>query len=80
MMAADLRDSLSNIKVPTLVYGSWIGFKQYTDHDKTLANLKEQYARLPGAEIRLNDTARHFIMWDDPQWMFAQMDPFLVAK
>jgi len=80
LMSTDLRQAISAIHSPTLVLGSWIGFKQYTDHDKTLANLKEQYARLPGAEIRLNDTARHFIMWDDPQWMFAQMDPFLVAK
>lgn len=79
MMGADLRDSLANIKVPTLVFGSWIGFKQYTDHARTEANLKAQYARLKGAEIQITDTAHHFIMWDDPEWMFRHMDRFLAA-
>ena len=25
----------------------------------------------------VTDTARHFIMYDDPQWFFAQLDAFL---
>jgi len=25
----------------------------------------------------LHDTARHFIMWDDPAWFFGQIDAFL---
>jgi len=79
MMASDLRESLADIKVPTLVFGSWIGFKQYTDHARTEANLKAQYARLKGAEIQVTDTAHHFIMWDDPEWMFRHLDRFLAA-
>jgi hypothetical protein len=27
--------------------------------------------------LSLTDTARHFIMWDDPDWMFGQLDRFL---
>ncbi len=77
MFAADLRDDLARIKSRTLVLGSWIGYKEYTDGPKTLANLKLQYSRLPDVQIRLNDTARHFIMWDDPEWMFAHIDAFL---
>jgi pimeloyl-ACP methyl ester carboxylesterase len=77
MMAADLRDALADIKVPTLVFGSWIGFKQYTDHARTEANLKTQYAKLKGVEIEITDTAHHFIMWDDPEWMFRHLDRFL---
>jgi pimeloyl-ACP methyl ester carboxylesterase len=77
MMATDLRDSIANIKVPTLVLGSWIGFKQYTDHARTEANLKAQYAKLKGVEIRITDTAHHFIMWDDPEWMFGHLDRFV---
>jgi N-formylmaleamate deformylase len=80
MFAADLRDDLARIKSRTLVLGSWIGFKEYTDAPKTLANLKLQYSKLPDVQIRLNDTARHFIMWDDPEWMFAQMDAFLTTS
>jgi pimeloyl-ACP methyl ester carboxylesterase len=77
MFAADLRDDLARIKSRTLVLGSWIGYKEYTDRPKTLANLKLQYSKLRDVQIRLNDTARHFIMWDDPEWMFAQIDAFL---
>jgi N-formylmaleamate deformylase len=77
MFAADLRDDLAKIKSRTLVLGTWIGFKEYTDQPRVEANLKAQYAKLAGVEIHVADTARHFLMWDDPQWMFAQMDNFL---
>ncbi len=77
LFSADLRDDLSQIKSPTLVLGSWIGYKAYTDHARTEANLRSQYAKLAGVEIRITDTAHHFIMWDDPEWMFGQLDRFL---
>jgi pimeloyl-ACP methyl ester carboxylesterase len=79
MYSADLRPGLTNIKTPTLVMGSWIGWKQYTDRAATLANLRRQYADLAGVDIQLTDTAHHFIMWDDPEWMFGLMDRFLGA-
>jgi pimeloyl-ACP methyl ester carboxylesterase len=77
MMAADLRDAVAQIKVPTLVFGSWIAYKQYTDRARTEANLRAQYAKLAGVEIQVTDTAHHFIMWDDPEWMFSHLDRFL---
>ncbi len=80
LWATDLRDDLAKIKVPTLVLGSWIAFKQYTDHARTEANLRSQYAKLGGVEIEVTDTAHHFIMWDDPNWMFGHLDRFLNAK
>jgi pimeloyl-ACP methyl ester carboxylesterase len=77
LFGADLRDDLSAIKVPTLVLGSWIAYKDYTDHARTEANLKAQYAKLASVEIQLTDTARHFVMWDDPEWMFRHLDRFV---
>jgi pimeloyl-ACP methyl ester carboxylesterase len=77
LFGADLRDSLAAIKVPTLVLGSWIAYKDYTDHARTEANLRAQYAKLSGVEIQVTDTARHFIMWDDPEWMFRHLDRFV---
>jgi pimeloyl-ACP methyl ester carboxylesterase len=77
LLAADLRDDIAAIEGPALVLGAWIGYKQYTDHDRTEANLRRQYAKLEGVEIQVTDTASHFIMWDDPHWMFARMDRFL---
>jgi pimeloyl-ACP methyl ester carboxylesterase len=81
LFTADLRGDLAKISSPTLVLGTWVGYKEYTDRQRTEANLRRQYAKLAGVQIRITDTARHFVMWDDPDWMFAQMDPFLgVAK
>ncbi len=77
LFGADLRDELGAIKVPTLVMGSWIAYKQYTDRQHIEANLRAQYAKLTGVRIAMCDTAHHFIMWDDPAWMFGQMDGFL---
>jgi len=77
LFSADLRGELDKIKSPTLVLGSWIGYKEYTDHPRTESNLRRQYAKLAGVDIQVNDTARHFIMWDDPNWMFGQFDRFL---
>jgi pimeloyl-ACP methyl ester carboxylesterase len=80
MVAGDLRDELANIKVPTLVLATWIGYKQFTDHARTEANLRAQYGKLTGVEIQITDTAHHFIMWDDPEWMFGHLDRFLSVK
>jgi pimeloyl-ACP methyl ester carboxylesterase len=77
LYGADLRDALAKIKVPTLVLGSWIAYAKYTDHARTEANLRVQYAKLAGVEIQITDTAHHFIMWDDPEWMFRHLDRFV---
>jgi N-formylmaleamate deformylase len=36
-----------------------------------------QYKLLPNKTIIMSDHAKHFIMYDDPQWFFEQMDQFL---
>jgi len=80
MYGTDLRDDIAAIHSPTLVLATWIGYKQYTDHPKTEANLHREYAKLEGADIRITDTSRHFIMYDEPQWFFTQIDGFLGVK
>jgi pimeloyl-ACP methyl ester carboxylesterase len=78
LFSADLRDDIAKIKSPTLVMGSYIGYPSAT-HDAVEANLRRQYAKLKGAEIQVTDKAHHFIMWDDPEWIFGHMDRFLRA-
>ncbi len=77
MYGADLRDNIETIHSPTLVLATWIAYKDYTTREKTEANARRQYAKLKGADLRITDTARHFIMYDDPQWFFQQIDDFL---
>ncbi len=79
LIAGDLRADVAKIKVPVLVDGN-LDRLQGVRRDRTRhieASLRAQYAKLDGVRIAVTDTARHFIMWDDPNWMFAQMDRFL---
>jgi pimeloyl-ACP methyl ester carboxylesterase len=78
LFTGDLREDVAKIKVPTLVMGSYIGFQGAT-REGVEANLRSQYAKLQGVEIQVTDKAHHFIMWDDPEWMFGNMDRFLHA-
>jgi pimeloyl-ACP methyl ester carboxylesterase len=81
MLGADLRDDVAKIKVPTMVLAAWRGNEgvgaSYQVVDK---NVRDQYSKLAGVEIHVSDTSRHFIMWDDPQWMFGHVDRFLASK
>ena len=71
LYSMDLRQEVAKIQCPTLVMGSYIGFPQAT-HEGVEANLKLQYAKLGKVEIQVADHAHHFIMWDDPDWMFGR--------
>jgi pimeloyl-ACP methyl ester carboxylesterase len=77
MMGEDLRDDVARIKAPTLVLGTWIAYKQYATRDNVEATFKTQYRKLPGVTIELADNARHFMMYDDPNWMYDRIDNFL---
>ena len=77
LMASDLRPELAQIKAPTLVMGTWIAYKQYAPREAIEATYQQQYAKLAGVKIEMADHARHFIMYDDPNWMFERMDAFL---
>ena len=80
----DLREEIARISSPALALGTWRGW-----HDQLAANkieipkaaflqtFADQFARLPRLHFALHDTARHFIMWDDPAWFFGQIDAFL---
>ncbi len=80
----DLRGGLARVQSPTLVLGTWAGLheqlKQYgTDLSRAqvVATFAAQFEQLGPLHFVLSETARHFIMFDDPGWLFAQMDAFL---
>lgn len=84
LYGTDLRQDVAKIAVPTLVLGSWSGLheqlKAYgTDVPRAefVRTFDDQFSALPQLHFALADTARHFIMYDDPQWFFAQVDAFL---
>ena len=77
LMASDLRQDVAKVQSPTLVLGTWIAYKDYAPRAAIEATFQQQYAQLPGVKIALADTARHFIMYDQPDWMHARIEQFL---
>jgi len=77
IMSTDLREDIGRIKAPTLVLGTWISYKAYAPKEAIEGLFKAQYAKLPGVKVELADTARHFIMYDEPEWMYARIDQFI---
>jgi pimeloyl-ACP methyl ester carboxylesterase len=77
MYGTDLREDLGGIQSHTLVLTTWIAYKDYIDLSQLKENGRLEYAKLKGADLRMNETSRHFIMYDDPQWFFAQLEGFL---
>jgi N-formylmaleamate deformylase len=80
LYTTDLREAVSKIASRALVLGSWVGYAPYSDRPRTLAIFEEQYAKMPRKQIVLSDTAKHFIMLDEPAWFLDQADAFLKAN
>ncbi|PTL83953.1 alpha/beta fold hydrolase [Vitiosangium sp. GDMCC 1.1324] len=79
LSTTDLRPELSRITAPTLVLGSWVALKGRVAREQVEAVYRGQYSRLSGARVTLSDTARHFIMWDDPAGFLRETDAFLAT-
>jgi pimeloyl-ACP methyl ester carboxylesterase len=84
LMGIDVRMDIAKIGAPTLVLGSWAGLheqlKKYgmaLSRADVIRTFEEQFAKLPKLHFAIAESARHFIMFDDPQWFFAQLDAFL---
>lgn len=78
LMTTDLRLPIAQIKTPTMVLGAWAAYKAYgSTKESTRAIYAAQYQQLPNVDIRMSDTAYHFISWDDPQWLQTQIRDFL---
>lgn len=77
LFSNDIRPGLSKIQSPTLVMGTWIGYKDYATREQVDKRFHDQYAALKNAKIVLTDTARHFIMLDDREGFLRDLDAFL---
>ncbi|WP_411849910.1 alpha/beta fold hydrolase [Stenotrophomonas sp. LGBM10] len=78
MSMTDLREPVAAITAPVLVLGAWAAYQPFgATLESTRAIFAAQYARVPSARIAMSDTGYHFLMWDDPQWLQAQVRGFL---
>jgi pimeloyl-ACP methyl ester carboxylesterase len=72
LLKLDLRDALPQIKADVLILGA-----SFPSKDIVKANYEKQYANLAKKEIVFANNSKHFIMYDEPAWFYAQTNTFL---
>jgi pimeloyl-ACP methyl ester carboxylesterase len=78
LMSTDLRETVSSIGCPVLLMGAWVAYKNYgVTHESAVAMYTAQMTNVKKASVEINDTAKHFIFYDDPAWFFQKADAFL---
>ncbi len=77
----DLRKDIERIKVPTLVFGAWIAYKNYGATKESTARLYHaQFENLSDYQLKMTDKGKHFVMLDDPEFFIDNVKAFLDEK
>lgn len=79
MMTTDLRGDVAAIRSPVLLVASGDGLPA-AQREQRLARYRQQVARVPNARVVIAGNARHFIMLDEPAFLFGEMDRFLGGR
>lgn len=78
LMSTDLRPTVATITAPTLLIGASGAAPEAMK--PAFQNAYElQVAAVPRARVIMATKARHFIMFDDPAFLFAALDEFLAS-
>lgn len=80
IMLTDLRQSLEGNPLPMLMLGASGAFQSESQHQQIAALYQAQFKEVPNASVKMNSTARHFIMYDDPEWLLKQLTQFLESN
>lgn len=72
LLRLDLRDMLKEVKAKVLILGA-----SFPSKEITLATFEKQYANLEKKTILIADSSRHFVMLDQPEWLYEQVNKFL---
>lgn len=78
LITTDLRPELPKITAPTEVL--YVKFNPPLTAELTDAIYQASFATLPKVELKRIDDSAHFIMFDQPQTFYADLDAFLSAK
>jgi len=78
MMTTDLRDEVSSIAAPALLVAA-LGGAPASMHEAFRKAYESQVARIRRGQVVASTTARHFVMLDDPEFLFSAMNRFLAA-
>ncbi|MEM7108273.1 MAG: alpha/beta hydrolase [Bacteroidota bacterium] len=77
----DLRPELTKMEVPTLQLSAWAAYKQYGSTRQFVETAYKDQTKLhPNIKIEIHDESWHFIMFDEPEWFYSQVETFLVKS
>jgi len=77
MLSTDLRQKVAAIKTPVLLVGA-DSFATTPEVQKSAqAAYEAQVAKIPNHKVVMDPHSKHFIMYDDPKFLFLTMDGFL---
>jgi pimeloyl-ACP methyl ester carboxylesterase len=72
LLKLDVRPALLSISVPVLILAA-----PFPSKEAVLPNCEKQYATLANKTIRIAPGGRHYIMFDQPQWLYDEINSFL---
>lgn len=72
LLKLDLRPALATIQVPVLILGA-----PFPTKEVVTPNFEKQYANLTHKKLEIAPAGRHFIMFDQPEWLYNQINTFL---
>jgi len=72
LLKLDLRPTLAQIETPVLIVGA-----PFPSKEVVLANYEKQYANLNNKKLEIAPEGKHYIMYDQPDWLYNQINTFL---
>jgi N-formylmaleamate deformylase len=77
LMTTDLREPLKQVKTPLLLIAAQGVFTNEQDRLNASTLYQQQISDVTNAKLVVNSQVRHFIMWDDNEWLMTETDSFL---
>jgi pimeloyl-ACP methyl ester carboxylesterase len=72
LLKLDLRPTLAQIKIPVLILGA-----PFPTKEMVVPNYEKQYANLTNKTLEIAPAGRHYIMFDQPEWLYKQINNFI---
>lgn len=77
VLTSDMREPLTKSNTTILMLGASGGFSEQAQHEQARALYEQQFENVKNAEVVMNTKVRHFMFFDDAQWVSQQVTQFL---
>ena len=79
VMTTDLRAAVASVRVPTLLVAAGADAADAGARASLVAAYETQVRAIPDHRVVLAEKARHFVMLDDPDFLYREVDGFLAG-